>query len=341
MSCIFNISMNHTIKELKNQIVSQQFHPVYVLWGEEAFLQNKSIQLITDGIITVPEKKDFNYNLFYAKEHSTRQIQEAVETLPVLSQHRLVVCRDAHLLKEADWDFLKPLIQKPVTSSILVFVLSNLDRRKKSSKFLMEYSFVVKNQLDSQKDVSRWVKWLGIQYDLQFAEGSMDLLIQQAGPSLMGIDNELKKIKSFLGDQSLVTQKNILEIVARVRPENIFSFSEAIGTRDLKKSFQLLARLLEDQGNEMSLLALVFRHIRILSQVKEGMENGLRGADLSAKVGVPSFFLKDYVKQMRLWDHKKLAQVTEILYATDKALKSSPLSSHIWLENFVLKACSL
>ena len=333
--------MNHTIKELKNQLASKNFQSVYVLWGEEAFLQNKSIQIITDSVITTPEQKDFNYHVFYAKEHSPRQIQEAVQTLPVFSPYRLVICRHSQLFKEADWDVLQPLIKQPVSSSILVFVLSHLDRRKKSSKFLMEHGFVVKNQLDSQKDVSRWVQWLGLQHRLQFAEGAKELLIQQAGPSLMGMDNELKKIKSFLGNRSLITEKDILEVTARVRPENIFSFAEAIGRRDLKKSFQLMVNLLEDQENEISLLALVFRHIRILSQVKEGMENGLRTADLSAKVGVPSFFLKDYIKQISLWDHKKLAQVTEILYDTDKALKSSPLSSHIWLENFVLKACSL
>jgi DNA polymerase-3 subunit delta len=37
---------------------------------------------------------------------------------------------------------------------------------------------------------------------------------------------------------------------------------------------------------------------------------------------------------------KKLESSFLILTETDKALKSSPMSAHIWLENLILKTCS-
>ena len=156
----------------------------------------------------------------------------------------------------------------------------------------------------------------------------------------MGIDNELRKLKSFYS-ASEVSEEDIVKVVARVRPENVFAFTEAIGRQDLSQSFNFLVYLLEDQESEVGILSLVTRHIRILRQIKESVSEGLRPSEISVRAGIPSFFLKDYMKQVHIWDDRKLVKVTEILHATDRALKSSPLSSHIWLENFVLKACSL
>ena len=109
----------------------------------------------------------------------------------------------------------------------------------------------------------------------------------------------------------------------------------------MKKSFKLLVQLLEDQENEVGLMALVSRHIRLLSQIKECLGQNMTLSEISAQTGIPSFFIRDYITQEKLWSQKEIAHITEILYDTEKALKSSPLSSDIWLENFVLKACSL
>jgi DNA polymerase-3 subunit delta len=56
-------------------------------------------------------------------------------------------------------------------------------------------------------------------------------------------------------------------------------------------------------------------------------------------VGVPGFFMRQYVDQSRHWRKEKLEETYSNLLETDRALKSSPVSSAIWLENFILKSC--
>lgn len=329
----------HTIKDLKNHLSLGKFSPVYFIFGEESFLCEQSLKLLLQKII--PEHKDFNYDVFDCENANVHLIREAIETLPVFCKYRLVLCRSAHHLREKDFSFLSPIIENPIETTVLVFSASQWDKRKKFSKLIMQHSFTVENKQPSAKDLIQWVKWIGSLQKLKLSQGSIDLLIQLAGPSLMNINNELIKIKSFITPRCQVETDDIFQISARVRPENIFSFAEAIGKQDVQKSFHYLIHLLEDQQNELGLLALVARHIRILSQVKQGMKEGLSRSKMSSQTGVPVFFLKNYIQQARLWNERKIGQVTEILHATDKALKSSPLSSDIWLENFVFKACSL
>ena len=102
-----------------------------------------------------------------------------------------------------------------------------------------------------------------------------------------------------------------------------------------------LVRLLDQGQSEMGIVALVARHMRILLMVKQGESLGLGGPKLAQHAQVSPYFLNDYAKQARLWTSKKLESSLLILAETDKALKSSPLSAHIWLENLIYRTCSL
>ena len=75
-------------------------------------------------------------------------------------------------------------------------------------------------------------------------------------------------------------------------------------------------------------------------KVKQGQKEKLNSSELAKKTGLPPYFLKSYLKQEVLWTKSQLENTLQSLFLTDKALKSSPLSPHIWLENFILKSCS-
>jgi DNA polymerase-3 subunit delta len=89
----------------------------------------------------------------------------------------------------------------------------------------------------------------------------------------------------------------------------------------------------------VGVVSLIHRQIRILSAIYEGKKAGMNGARLAQKVGVPEFFMKQYLEQSRQWDKEKLVSAVRALQETDRALKSSPVASHIWLENFILRTC--
>ena len=85
---------------------------------------------------------------------------------------------------------------------------------------------------------------------------------------------------------------------------------------------------------------MITRHFRILSHLKDGQREGLSGPRLSTKAGIPQFLLNQYMEQIRQWDEAKIEHTFTVLQDTDRALKSSSVPPHIWLENFVLKTCS-
>ena len=331
--------MSLILQNLEKRLSRNQISPLYFIMGPERFLIKESLHKIQSCILS-QELLDFNYEVFFAGKMETERLREAVETLPVLSTKRMIVCEEAHHLTESDWKILQPVLSTSVDTSVLVFVSEASDKRKKVIKELMSCCEVISAQAPNEKEWFVWLKWMGAREGLSFSDSAVLLIKEYACYDLMNLETEIKKLKSFMGSKKHISEKDVLAVVPRIRPENVFALSKAIGQKNLSASLLCLARLLEDNHNEIGALSLISRHIRILARIKEGIKKGHTEQTLCSKTGVPRFFIRNYIQEADLWTEKKIFSSIEILKATDKALKSSPISAHIWLENFIIKTCS-
>lgn len=322
----------------------QQFldkHPpgaVYLLFGEETYLVNEALQLIRQK--TLQEGAiDFNYDNLFTTEASASQVMDIVETLPVMCERRLVVYRGVHQLKDRDWEKLIPAFDNPIDTTTFVLVADKIDKRKKYIKKLAEKGTLVELKKPYDNQVAAWIDYIAFQNGIKLDREGIPLVYQMVGNNLTEISSEMKKLKQYLGDRENPSTEEILKVVSQVKIDSVFDLTNAIGRKDRASALTHLANLLEHGENEFAVLSLVLRHIRILAQIKEGSRQGLTGAKLGAKAGVSNFFLKQYVEQARHWNEEKIVATIEALHQTDKALKSSPVSSHIWLDNFIVQTC--
>ncbi|WP_413587189.1 DNA polymerase III subunit delta [Bdellovibrio sp. HCB274] len=313
--------------------------PMYFLFGEEPYLLNQSVErfkyaVLTEGAI------DFNYSLFYASDADVIQVRDAVETLPMMAPRRLVILKEAQELSDKEWTQLEPLIEAPVDSTCFVILASRVDKRKKQIRQLLDKADCVEFKKPYENQVPSWINYIAESLGLKISNDAIHLLHKLVGHHLTEIEAELKKLGEFVEGARRIEVSDVAQVVSRSKEESVFDFTKAVGLNDRVKALEYLVHLLDQGQNEIGIISLVARHIRILLAVKKGMEEGLHGAKLAHYAQVPPYFLENYTEQARLWTAKKLEQTMVVLSETDKALKSSPLSSHIWLENMVLKTCT-
>lgn len=328
------------LRKLQLSLDKKSPKSIYVLHGEEGFLIDEALLAIKNKVL-VEGTEDFNFDLFIAPEISAGQVRDAVETLPVMCERRLVIAKNVDAYKDDAWNELMPVIESPVESATLVLVASKLDKRKKFVKRLQEKAVLVELKKPYENQIPVWIGYIADLYDLRFSNEAIAALQELVGTSLSEIQNEIKKIRQYLANKrKTVALEDVLKVVSRARIESVFNLTDAIGRQDRSSALMCLANLLEHGQNEIGVVSLIHRQIRILSAIYEAKKSGLGGERLSQKVGVSEYFLKQYLEQSRLWDKNKLISATRALHETDKALKSSPIASHIWLENFILKTCS-
>jgi DNA polymerase III subunit delta len=327
------------LRRLQLSLDKKSAEPIYLLYGEETFLVDEALKAIKKKVL-VEGAQDFNYDSFVAPDNSAAQVRDAVETLPMMCDRRLVIYKNVESLKDENWAELEPVFEKPIDSATLVLVASKIDKRKKVFKKLQAHAILVELKKPFDNQIPVWIDYIAYLHDLKFSGEALAAMQELVGTNLSEVHNEVRKIHQYLaGKKKDVELEDVLKVVSRARIESVFHLTDAIGRRDRAQALVCLANLLDHGQNEIGVVSLIHRQMRILAAVAEGKRAGLTGSRLSQKIGVPEFFMKQYIEQAHLWDHSKLNGAIKALQETDKALKSSPIASHIWLENFILKTC--
>ena len=331
--------MTLDLRKLQQRLEGHPPASIYLLLGEEAFLMQEAVQVLKDKSLD-PGTRDFNCDVFDAGEASAGTVRDAAEMLPMMSPRRLVIFRGVDKLKDKDWEVLFPLFERPVDTTVFVLTAETLDKRKKAFKRLTEASVLVELKRPYDSQLLDWIDYLAFRQGLKVAREASALLKQFVGANLTELNSELMKLKDYLGERLTIEPQDVLQVVSQTRVDRIFDLTDAIGRRDRATALHSLANLLEHGQSEVGVLAMITRHFRILSNLKDGQREGLNGPRLSTKAGIPQFLLTQYMEQIRHWDEAKIERTFTVLQDTDRALKSSGVPSHVWLENFVLKTCS-
>ncbi len=327
------------LRKLQQSLHKYDASVLYALVGSDEYLLNQAKTAIYDKVMS-DGLEDFNYTKLCGYDHKGSKVLDCVETLPMMSDRRLVQVDNADSLKESDWKTLNRVLEEPVDSTCLVFVFNKLDKRKKFYKLLQKNGVVVELKTPYDNKIPAWIDYISSQVGLNLNHEAKAILFQLTGNHLIEIKNELEKVKAFLGDGvTSVNKETILQVVSKSKFDNIFELTKAIGEKKRGQALYFLTELINSGNNEISALALIKRHMRILFKIKKALSSGVGHSQLASLVGVPQFFVKEYLSQANLWTDAGVMKTIDNLKQTDMALKSSPVSSHIWLENFIIKSC--
>ena len=319
----------------------KSFKAFYYVVGEEVYLIDEIRKHFLNQVpLGGEENLDFNLDDLEGSKITGARLVTSGETLPLNVKKRLVFCREAQALKKEDWKVINLLLESEPYSAVIVFFFDKIDKRQKHLEVLIRRSERLSASVVREWERGPWIKYMAEAMGLSFSSAAQSFFEQLGGTNLLQLNSEIKKLKSYMGDKkSIIEEKDISFIVSRTKIDTVFELATAIGKKDKIRSLECLVYLSTHNQSEVAALALVARHIRILSRIHEGWKKRLSRGELIASANIPPFFFPEYSKQAKLWSENQIKKVMGVLYETEKALKSSPLASHIWLEHFVLQVC--
>jgi DNA polymerase III subunit delta len=326
--------------KVEKSLNEQKFSPLYFIFGEEPYLVQQAYQYLKVCALHGCSL-DFNFTQFFASDVEISRVRDEVETLPMMSTRRVVILREAQDLNDREWADIEPILSEPVESTVFILIGSKIDKRKKAIKTLLDQAVSIEMKKPYENQIPGWIRQIAKTLGLTLQDEAVPLLHRLVGNNLLEIESELKKLSSFLGQRTEILTEDVAQSVSKQREESVFAFAEAVAKADQVNALTSLANLIEQGQSEVGIVAMVARHIRILMLLKQGQDLGLSGVKLAAHGQVPPYFLADYSKQTRFWTAKKLEQVLLVLVDTDRALKSSPISAALWLENMVMKISNM
>ncbi|MBB6217947.1 DNA polymerase-3 subunit delta [Anaerosolibacter carboniphilus] len=333
-------------KDVMADLKNNQLSHIYLFHGTEFYLMEHAIRgiknkLVDDGF------SELNYQVIDGKDTTVDQIINACETLPFMAEARLVIVKDLECFagkrKNISEDEEKRLIEYlsniSYTTYLLFTVTEGLDKRKKIVKDIGKYGKVVEFDKMDGTDLSKWVaksfgkfgKKISEKDILRFIEVS-SYLEKGSNKSLKDLENEIKKISDYIGDQPIVSLKDIELLAPKTIENNIFNLVESIGEKKGEKALMLLSDMLLEGEPEIRILFMITRQFRILYQIKLMESQGYTPMAIAPKLGLQQFIVKKYLKQTTNFDKNSLQMALYKCLETDRGIKKGKISPRLGME---------
>ena len=309
--------------------------PLYLLLGSEVYLRRVATQTITEAALSRTLLREFNESAFSLVSDPVQSAIAAAEQLPMMSDTRVVRIRDFAKLREADEDVLIRYLNNPAPTTVMIFIADELDKRKKSSKVLLEACTVVEFTPLKDAEVKTWAKSRLKELKVSADDQVLSDLIRLVGTDVQTLFNELEKLASAAASTgSRITLDLVDELIGRSRELSNFELADHLMAGNRRKALETLHRLLEDGAEPVMLVGLIAGNYHRLALGKHLLTRGGR-EEVFRNISLPPFKRDSYISTLQRSSATKIARGIQLTAAADLAIKTSQATPRLQLELLV------
>ena len=324
------------MQTINEDIKNGTFKPVYLLYGEEAFLKQsykKKLRAAISGDDTM------NYNYFEGKGLDVNELISLADTMPFFSERRLILIEDSGFFKTSSEALAEYLPMMPDTTCI-VFVEEAVDKRNKLYKKVKDLGHIAEMKRQDSAQLARWAATILAQNGRKITPSTMNLFLERVGDDMENIRMELEKLISYTMGSEVVTAEDVKVITTVQITNKIFDMVAAITAGKTKRAMDLYEDLLTLREPPMRILFLIARQFNQLYQIKDLREQGYDSGAIAKKAGLAPFIAKKSLAQASKFEKDTLRQAVEDCVETEAAVKSGRLGDRLGVELLIVKYSS-
>lgn len=327
--------------DILNELKSQNIGHIYLFNGEEGWLKNDIITRMKRVILGDIKKENINFTLFYGDDFNATLFLTTCNTIPFLNERRLVLVRNAHLLKEEQKKSIIMYCNEPALFTILIIEALKLSKEDIIYKTIDYSGKVVEFPLLFESQVLRWINNYTMRRMKKKITGDgAKLLLELVGNNLCVLSTELEKINNYVGEKDFIDENEIRMASGEFSHENIFDLLDAVGRRDANTALGILKDLLMDGEHPLKILFMLERQFRLIWQWRLLKEKGILVEEINKQLMITSKRAKITIStQATRYTKTMLFKFFEEFYQTDLNLKSQDSRLHPLLIELLVLRC--
>lgn len=321
------------MQTLNQDIKDRSFKPMYLLYGDEAFLRNSYKNKLKEAIIG---DDTMNFAYFEGKGLDVDELIRLADTMPFFTERRLIIVEDSGFFKTASEPLVRYLPDMPDTTCLL-FVESEVDKRSKLFKKVKELGYAAEMTRQNAAQLSRWAGGILAKEGRKITSRTMELFLSMTGDDMENIRMELEKLISYTMGRDVITDEDVRAICTVQVTNRIFDMVSAIVTRQTRKAMDLYEDLLALKEPPMRILFLIARQFNQLLQVKELMGKGLDKGTIASKLKMQPFVVGKVMPQARQFSREEILSYVNTCVEAEEAVKSGKLQDRLAVELLITK----
>ncbi|MCL5977589.1 MAG: DNA polymerase III subunit delta, partial [Nitrospirae bacterium] len=225
-----------SIKQFQQELSKELPSPVYLFYSSEDFLLHEALSVIRDRYQGADA---FNFDVFDIKSPDdakpVEQIVDVLNTLPFLSERRVVVIQNIQKMPKKDAKKIEDYISAPSNTSLLVMLFEGTSPKlfdASASKNMKTIGMSV-----PEKDIPLWIKGRAKGKGVELADKAVEYLINCVGTDLGMLSAEIEKFSSW--NTSRVDMDDIKGMVYAGAEYSAFDLVNALRNKDKKEVFRI------------------------------------------------------------------------------------------------------
>jgi DNA polymerase-3 subunit delta len=332
-------------QDFNKLIGSKKISPVYMFAGEESYLIDLCLKK-TEKLLAAD---DLNKEIFYAGEASSESILNALQTLPFLSERRVVIVKETNKIKASDAERLADYVSNPVDTASLVLIYSGaykketIAKRKElvsecaSSKFCVFADCRRQYESETREFIKNEFAQRGktVSYDV------VARIIEDNGVDLLNVSQEVEKLSLFAGkDRKSITREDLERISGYGKETNVYALASHLESRDVKKALFVLEKLLAEGEESVIILSAINSSVRKMLNAKSMLEErGLDESEAASALRIHNYFAGAFFDNLRKHSFVKLKNAVKTVLKADIAIKTGVSDAASAFEKVILFVC--
>lgn len=307
--------------ELKKQLKSQKPAPCYVCYGDDDFVLDRAMSLLT-GLAAEP--KPFNC---VDKEFATsRELTDELMQLPLLGDYRVVVARG-----KVDMSAVQEYLKKPNPAAVLVLpsYTPHDSWNKTSEPDIPSGAVGVDCNRLSLNSVIPFVTALCARTSARADERTIALLYNRCGGYMTRINSETQKL-SMLRAGGVITEGDVTEHVKADTEFVVFELCDSILSGNPARALTIVDGMAKSNDLVAAFTLIYNRFRKIFAAAVD--PDGISG------LGVKPTQVGRLKSEGAGYGKKRLKQVLDMLESADYAYKTGATTVYDALTSFVAQA---
>jgi len=262
-------------------------------------------------------------------------VVDSARTLPMMAARRLVVGKGIDGVKADDLAPLAAYAADPNPSTCLVLIGEKVDTRFKAFQVLRKGGYLHEFTALRDREVVGWVVKEARTRKLAISPDAASALAESAGPEMARLAGALEQLALYVGDRASITIADVEALIPETRQRSVFELTKAIGEGDVGRALRILTNMFRNREPALRVQFMLARQLRQIWRAKELLAEDASREEIASAIGVPPFFLDDFLVPARRMSRQALSRGFERLYQADKALKSSRIDGEILISRLV------
>lgn len=317
------------------QAFPDHLSPIYMVVAQDPFERKNIIKNI---LATLRRKDDSSTFIFHeANALPIEKILEQLNTRSLFGGPTVVVLDGIEKLKKADVEVLENYLERPSRFSYLLIGGSSLKSHpslyQKGKKEVVLVDLAEEKPWDRQRRLKEWVIAQAAKEKKAFSADAAAQLLEQIGPDMPALEQELIKLVCFVGERTRIELKDVQTICSSRTASTGWQISEALvwGGRSVQQEHMDLSALL-------ALVGQIRYQLQIGHQIAACLGQGISTHELAGYF--PSLkpqMLDKYIGEVRKRKAGFFTQGLQFLFHLELSCKSSSTDPQVLFDLFTHK----